>query len=513
MSLAIAYARALSGLAAPLVTIETHLTGGLPGFSLVGLPETAVRESRERVRSAILNTGFEFPTRRITVNLAPADLPKEGTRFDLAIAISILAAAGHLPPGALLQHEFSAELALSGALRAVGGMLPVGLGTLALERTLVCAPGDDEEATLCPSLRVVVARDLRALCAHLSGETPLDALPCRTPATGPVQSPTLDFKDIHGMQGAKRGLEIAAAGGHNVLMSGPPGTGKTMLANRLPGILPELDTRAALEVASIRSVARLSWSPATWRTPPFRAPHHTASAASLVGGGAVPRPGEVTLAHHGVLFMDELPEFGRHVLEVLREPLEIQRVTISRATRQVEFPADFQFIGAMNPCPCGYAMQPGERCTCTPERVAGYLGRLSGPLLDRIEIQLQITRDSEWISARGREEGPTSATLRVRVEAARALQRERQTCLNARLEGPALLQHCTLDREGRQLLDTAFSRLNLSPRVYHRLLKVSRTIADLAAESRISAAHVGEALSLRRLDTRPSPGVPAGRRF
>jgi magnesium chelatase family protein len=502
MSLAVAYARALSGLVAPLVTIETHLTGGLPGFTMVGLPEIAVRESRDRVRSAILNAGFEFPSRRITVNLAPADLPKEGTRFDLAIALSILAAAGHLAPDALLQYEFSAELALSGELRAVGGMLPVAMGTAAPGRTLVCAPGDAWEAALCPSLCVIEARELRALCAHLSGESPLLAVPSRADPPPLAPSRDTDFADIRGMQGAKRGIEIAAAGGHNLLMSGPPGTGKTMLAMRLPGILPALDTAAALEVASIRSVARLPWSPEVWRVPPFRAPHHTASAASLVGGGAVPKPGEVTLAHHGVLFLDELPEFGRHVLEVLREPLEIQRVTISRAARQTEFPADFQFVGAMNPCPCGYAGDPSGRCRCGPDQVARYLARISGPLLDRLDIQLEVSRDAGWLRDAGGPAAETTLVIQARVEAARSRQMQRQGCLNARLGSAALTELATPDVAGRRLLEQAFARFDLSPRTYHRLLKLARTCADLAESAHVTHAHLAEALSLRRLDTR-----------
>ena len=498
MSLAVVHSRALTGIDAPPVTVEAHLGNGLPSFSIVGLPEAAVRESRDRVRSAILNSGFEFPARRITVNLAPADLPKEGARFDLAIALGILAASGQIPPPAPDRHVFLGELALGGALRPVHGVLPAAAALHGDGAELVVPADNAAEAALVPDLAVRPAPDLLAVCAHLTGA---ETLPLQPPTGGAGHAPEApDLADVRGQRHAKRALEIAAAGGHSLLLFGPPGTGKSMLAERLPGLLPPMSHAEALETAAVHSVAGRPFDPAAWGRRPFRAPHHTASGVALVGGGGHPRPGEIPLAHNGVLFLDELPEFDRRVLEVLREPLETGRITISRAARQAEFPARFQLVAAMNPCPCGHLGDPGGRCRCTPEQVQRYRARLSGPLLDRIDLHVEVP-----VLPSG---APASGEVRERVAEAAARQRERGAP-NARLSGPALEAACALDAESRALLAAAVSRLGLSARAHHRILRVARTIADLAGKETIATAHLAEALGYRQLD-RPLPVPAAG---
>ena len=408
MSLAVALTRASEGVAAPLVTVEVHLSGGLPGTSIVGLPEAAVREARDRVRVAIQNTQFEYPNRRVTVNLAPAELPKDGGRFDLAIALGILAAGGQVPHEALKGCEFLGELALSGELRPVPGVLPALLRARHGKRCVIVPVENGQEAALLGDVDVRVARTLAEVCAHLRG---MDALPAPAPdIEQPDTSHVPDLADVRGQLHARRALEIAAAGGHHLLMIGPPGTGKSMLAQRLPGILPPMTDGEAIEACAVRSVANEPFDVRAWRQRPFRAPHHTASGVALVGGGSHPRPGEISLAHHGVLFLDELPEFDRRVLEVLREPMESGRIVISRAARQAEFPARFQLVAAMNPCPCGYAGDADGRCRCTPDAIARYRGRISGPLLDRIDIisdvpriplmELNAKRGARWKSPR-----------------------------------------------------------------------------------------------------------------
>ncbi|MGB5098565.1 MAG: YifB family Mg chelatase-like AAA ATPase [Porticoccaceae bacterium] len=490
MSLALVHTRARSGIAAPAVAVEVHLSNGLPSLNIVGLPETAVKESKDRVRSALLNAHFEFPRRRITVNLAPADLPKEGGRFDLAIALGILAASGQLPVDALDGHEFLGELSLSGELRPVEGSLPAALAAAAVGRALIVAAANAEEAALARSAVVHGADHLLSVCAHLRG---LAALP-RQPFTPPEnRSDGPDLADVIGQHQARRALEIAAAGGHNLLLSGPPGTGKTMLASRLPGILPPLAEADAIEVAAIYSVAGIARG--SFHTRPFRAPHHSASAAALVGGGGTPRPGEISLAHRGVLFLDELPEFPRKVLEVLREPLESGRIAIARVQARIEFPARFQLVAAMNPCPCGYL---GEmRCRCTPDQIARYRGRLSGPLLDRFDLLVTVPRMARNELTADAVAGESSATVRARVLAARQRQLDRQGELNCGLVPAALAVQCPLDATQRTLLDTAIERLGLSARAYHRLLRVARTIADLDDCDHPQTRHLTEAIGYR----------------
>jgi len=504
MSIAIAYSRALLGVTAPPVAVETHLSAGLPAFNLVGLPETTVRESKERVRSALLNAGYEFPLRRITVNLAPADLPKEGTRYDAAIALSILAASGQLPIDALTQVEVVAELALNGELRGVRGIMPAALAAAAAGRALLVAPANRDEAALVAALDVHAAPSLHALTGHLTGTARIppwrgDGSPCLSSRALP------DLAEVQGQHFVKRALEVAAAGGHNLLMCGPPGTGKTMLATRLPGVLPPLRDDEAFEVAIVCSVSGQPRAPEDWRLRPFRAPHHTSSAAAIVGGGNVPRPGEVSLAHHGVLFLDELPEFSRRTLEVLREPLETGRVTIARAAATLSYPASFQLVATMNPCPCGYAGDAADACRCSAEQIRQYRARLSGPLLDRIDLQTEVPRETDWLRAKNPPRAESSAEVAARVAAAQARQVARQGKLNARLDVRELGLHAVLADTEREFLAQAFEHFRLTARSYHRVIKIARTIADLAERPQIARSDLGEALQLRRMDRARAP--------
>ncbi|HZQ74005.1 MAG TPA: YifB family Mg chelatase-like AAA ATPase [Burkholderiales bacterium] len=496
MSVATVASRALAGIEAPPVAVEVHLGPGLPAFHIVGLPDTEVREARDRVRAALNHARFEFPARRITVNLAPAELPKDSSRFDLPIALGILAASGQLALESFEGLEFAGELSLTGELRAVRGALAMALSTRRDGRAFVLPQDNAAQAALADGARILPARTLLEVVAHLSGEARLE------PYAGGIDASAAaypDFADVKGQHQVKRALEVAAAGAHSVLMVGPPGTGKSMLAARFPGILPALNDAEALEVAAIHSVSNKGFEAQHWRERPFRSPHHSASGPALVGGGNLPRPGEISLAHQGVLFLDELPEFDRDVLEALREPLESGVVSISRAARQAQFPARFQLLAAMNPCPCGHCGDRSGRCRCTPERIARYRGRISGPLADRIDIKLEVPapRDSELVAPVA---GESSEAIRARVERARGVQLARQGKPNALLQTRDIDRHCETDRDGDQLLRHALARLLLSARAYHRVLRVARTIADLAGRSAVAAEHIAEAIQYRRLD-------------
>ncbi|KAB2931708.1 MAG: YifB family Mg chelatase-like AAA ATPase [Candidatus Contendobacter sp.] len=498
MSLAIVYTRAQVGIDAPLVSVEVHLSGGLPGLFIVGLPEAAVKESKDRVRGAILNSQFEFPSRRITINLAPADLPKEGGRFDLPIALGILAASGQINRERLSQYEFLGELALGGEVRGIRGVLPATLACRAAGRILL-VPGDNAaEALLVGGVKVLGAVHLLEVCRQLATGNALQS-PIPQPRASLGSLLERDLSDVRGQQHAKRALEIAAAGGHNLLLIGPPGTGKTMLASRLPGIMPPLTEAEALETAAIASISAQGLDLKQWGVRPFRAPHHTASGVALVGGGGQPRPGEISLAHHGVLFLDELPEYDRRVLEVLREPLESGRITISRAARQADFPARFQLVAAMNPCPCGYLGDAERRCACGQEQVRRYRARVSGPLIDRIDLHIEVPRLAHRV-LRGDVAEESSATVRARVCVARDRQLQRAGKANSALGVREIERYCTLSENDHRLLEQALERLGLSPRAYHRILKVARTIADLAGSDGIKTPHLTEAISYRALD-------------
>ncbi len=508
MSLAILYSRAQVGMEAVEVRVEVHLANGLPSLSIVGLPETEVKESKDRVRAALLNSQFEFPARRVTINLAPADLPKEGGRYDLPIALGILVASGQLPALGLDQFEFLGELGLSGELRKVRAVLPAAARIRDAGRCLVLSQSSAEEALLVDGARILAPRHLLDVCAHFSGGQRMGEQ-IGSPPPAAVREKVPDLGDISGQHQPKRALEIAAAGGHSILFVGPPGTGKTMLAARLPGILPPLTEEEALESAMVASVSGSGLQVSRWGMRPFRAPHHTASAVALVGGGSTPKPGEISLAHLGVMFLDELPEFSRQVLEVLREPLESGSVTISRAARQAEFPARFQLLAAMNPCPCGYLGE--ERCTCTPHQIRRYRAKISGPLLDRIDLHVPVPRLSPEALRTGGGRGELSAPVRERVVAARERQLARQPHANNRLNAGGVTQFCRLGEAEQALLETAMHRLQLSARAYHRILRVARTIADLAGSDSIGRDHLSEAISYRSLDRmqRLSEKLPA----
>src|SRR4249919_45302 len=496
MNLALVHSRARTGVRAPAVRVEVHLSGGLPRFSLVGLPEAAVREAKDRVRAAISCAQYEFPARVITVNLAPADLPKDGGRFDLSIALGVLAASGQIPLEALGEYEFLGELGLTGELRAVDGVLPAALATAQAGRRLIVPEGNGPEAALASRVEVRTARTLLEVCAMLAGHKQLplaEALPVQ-------RIPAVDLADVRGQMHARRALEVAAAGGHHLLLIGPPGCGKTLLASRLPGLLPEASEDEALETAAIASVSGRGLDPSRWRERPFRAPHHTASAVALVGGGGEPRPGEISLAHNGVLFLDELPEWDRRALEVLREPLESGVVTISRAARQNEFPARFQLVAAMNPCPCGWAGDPSGRCRCNADHILRYRGRISGPLMDRIDLHVDVPRLPPAELRPDAPDGESSEHVRARVEAARVVQHARAGKPNAQLAQSETMAHCRLQPHDQVLLERAIDALQLSARSMHRILRVARTIADLANSPHIATPHLSEALGYRRVD-------------
>lgn len=496
MSLAVVYSRASLGIEAPLVSVEVHLSNGLPAFNMVGLPEASVKESRDRVRSALINGNFEFPAKRITVNLAPADLPKEGGRFDLAIALGILAASGQIPDALLADYEFLGELALTGEVRSVLGVLPAVLAAGRAGRTLVVPQANAAEASLIQQHRAYLCHSLLQVCSWLAGQQALTWAECSAQGE-PERCLVADLQDVIGQQTGKRALEIAASGQHHLLLMGPPGTGKSMLASRLPGILPEMSDEEAQQTAALHSIGGLNPGKVNWKLRPYRNPHHSASAVALVGGGSKPRPGEISLAHNGVLFLDELTEFERRTLDSLREPLETGVITISRAARQMEFPSRFQLIAAMNPSPCGHL---DDQQRASPEQVLRYLGKLSGPFLDRFDLTVDIPLLPKGSLSQKVERGESSVQIRERVIRTRERQLARSGKLNAMLQSREIERDCALLTEDAQFLENAIHKLGLSLRAWHKLLKVARTIADIAGDTQIQRQHLIEALGYRAMD-------------